>query len=76
MSARIHNKARWLLVGAIIVITAGCAANQSGKVSRNEAGCPMNFVLTCDVEQPGARKTASNCGCVRRSVINAMLRGH
>jgi hypothetical protein len=76
MSIRVHDKTRWLLVGATILVTAGCAADQSRRIARNETDCPMNFTLTCEVRQPGAREAASHCRCVRHKDINALLQGY
>lgn len=73
MSARSHDKARWPLVGTMVMFMAGCAAHQGKSVARNETGCPMSFTLTCDAKRSGATNELAKCRCIRHRDIEEFL---
>ena len=75
MRARLRGNARWLPVGLILLLGAGCTATQGGKASRSHDGCPMSFTLSCEATRHGASRTLTNCRCVRHKDLDIFLRG-
>lgn len=67
MSALLHGKARWLLLGASLSMTVGCVSG--GGMTRSGHECPSGFVEYCEVSNHGQR-----CDCVSRAELDSGLR--
>lgn len=68
------QRGRYLLLGSVVCLLAGCAAGRGQNALYGATGCPPGFVLSCEARPGGVSNTLSKCRCASHAFINGTLR--